>query len=43
MYKDGMKYVVEVKLYSEHNKIGREKIQKLQGAMLDSVADSAIL
>lgn len=42
MSKDGIKYIVEVKLYSENNKIGREKIQKLQGAMLDSNADKGI-
>lgn len=42
MYKDGIKYVMEVKLYSENNKIGREKLQKLQGAMIDSDADKSI-
>jgi len=42
MYKEGVKYVVEVKLYSENNKVGREKIQKLQGAMIDSNADKSI-
>lgn len=36
LYKDKAKYVVEVKLYSPKNKIGREKIQKLHSAMLDS-------
>lgn len=42
MWKDDNKYVVEVKLYSPHNKIGREKIQKLHSAMIDSDADRAI-
>jgi HJR/Mrr/RecB family endonuclease len=42
MWKDNMKYVVEVKLYSSQNKIGREKIQKLHSAMIDSNADKAI-
>lgn len=42
LYKDEKKYVVEVKLYSETNTIGRELIQKLQGAMLDCKADKAI-
>jgi HJR/Mrr/RecB family endonuclease len=42
MWKDNLKYVVEVKLYSPQNKIGREKIQKLHSAMIDSDADKAI-
>lgn len=42
MWKDDNKYVVEVKLYSPQNKIGREKIQKLHSAMIDSNADRAI-
>ena len=42
MYKDTEKYVVEVKLYAADNKIGREKIQKLHSAMIDSKADRAI-
>lgn len=42
MWKDGLKYIVEVKLYSPQNKIGREKIQKLHSAMIDSKASKAI-
>lgn len=42
MYRDGRKYVVEVKLYAPHNHIGREKIQKLHSAMIDSEAGGAI-
>lgn len=42
MYRDGRKYVVEVKLYAPQNHIGREKIQKLHSAMIDSDADRAI-
>ena len=40
--KDNNFYVVEVKLYNKDNKIGREKIQKLHSAMIDSNADKAI-
>ncbi len=43
MYKDGCKCIVEVKLYSRTNKIGREKIQKLHSAKIDEKADFAIL
>lgn len=39
MFKDNRKYVVEVKLYDINNKIGREKIQKLHSAMIDSKAN----
>ncbi|MBR4878278.1 MAG: restriction endonuclease [Clostridia bacterium] len=39
MHKDGCTYVVEVKLYATHNKISREKIQKLHSAMIDCNAD----
>jgi restriction endonuclease Mrr len=42
MWKDNLKHVVEVKLYSSRNKIGREKIQKLHSAMIDSDAHKAI-
>lgn len=42
MYRDDLKYVVEIKLYAPHNHIGREKIQKLHSAMIDSDADRAI-
>jgi len=42
MWKGSVKHVVEVKLYSPWNKIGREKIQKLHSAMIDSKADKAI-
>ena len=42
MCKNNLKYVVEVKLYSTQNKIGREKIQKLHSAMIDSDAHKAI-
>lgn len=42
MYRDGLKYVVEIKLYAPQNHIGREKIQKLHSAMIDSEADGAI-
>ena len=41
MTKDGNKSIVEVKLYSIGNKIGREKIQKLHSAMIDCKADYA--
>lgn len=41
MIKDNNKYVVEVKLYNINNKIGRDKIQKLHSAMIDSNANSA--
>lgn len=42
MYKDGECHVVEVKLYATNNKIGREKIQKLHSAMIDTNAQHAI-
>lgn len=42
MRKDGYTYVVEVKLYATHNKISREKIQKLHSAMIDCGANYAI-
>lgn len=42
MFKDGIKYAVEVKLYSKDNKITREKIQKLQGAMINCKADKGV-
>ena len=41
MYKNGKKYVAEVKLYQPAYKISRERIQKLHSAMLDSDADGA--
>lgn len=41
MYKNGKKYVAEVKLYQPEYKISRERIQKLHSAMLDSEADGA--
>ena len=41
MFKDGKKSIVEVKLYAIGNKIGREKIQKLHSAMIDSKACEA--
>ncbi|MBR5239219.1 MAG: restriction endonuclease [Clostridia bacterium] len=41
MTKDGYRYVVEVKLYSPEHKVGREKIQKLHSAMIDSNANYA--
>ncbi len=34
MYKNKIKYVVEIKNYSENNKVGRETLQKLQGAAI---------
>lgn len=40
--KDSKLYVVEVKLYSNSNTVGRPLIQKLQGAMLDCHAQGAI-
>lgn len=42
MTKDGAKYVVEVKLYGNYDKIGREKIQKLHSAQIVEGADYAI-
>lgn len=42
MYKDGRKCIAEVKLYSREYLIGREKIQKLHSAMLDSDAATAV-
>lgn len=42
MTKDGLKYVVEVKLYGNYDKIGREKIQKLHSAQIIEKADRAI-
>ena len=42
MWKDGRKYVVEVKLYARDRKIGRPFIQKLHSAMIDSEANEAI-
>lgn len=42
MYKGERKCIAEVKLYSPQYKIGREKIQKLHSAMLDSEAVNAI-
>ncbi|HHV38779.1 MAG TPA: hypothetical protein GXX70_04710 [Tepidimicrobium sp.] len=42
MYRNGKKYVVEVKLYNPSNKIGRGHIQKLHSAMIDSNATEAI-
>ncbi len=41
MYKNGKKYVAEVKLYWPDYKISRERIQKLHSAMLDSDAEGA--
>lgn len=40
--KDNNFYVIEVKLYQQDHKVGREKIQKLHSAMIDSNADRAI-
>lgn len=42
MYKNGEKYVVEVKLYGTYDKISREKVQKLHSAMMDERANHAI-
>ena len=42
MHKDGVKYVVEVKLYGVYNKISREKVQKLHAAKYDSKAQRAV-
>lgn len=42
MSKDGVRCVVEVKLYATNNKIGRERIQKLHSAMYDEKANKAI-
>lgn len=42
MRKDEETYVVEVKQYSENNKIGRDKIQKLDSAARHAQADHAI-
>lgn len=42
MKRGGRLYVVEVKLYSPGLHVGREKIQKLQGAMIDAQAHGAI-
>lgn len=42
MRRDGRLYVVEVKLYSPGERVGREKLQKLQGAMIDADAHGAV-
>lgn len=42
MWKNGLKYVVEVKLYAKERNIDRPKIQKFHSAMIDSDADGAI-
>lgn len=42
MYKNGEKCIAEVKLYSPQYKIGREKIQKLHSACVDSDAAHAV-
>lgn len=42
MYKNNKKYVVEVKLYKVTSKIGRDKVQKLHSALIDTNADKAV-
>ena len=42
MYKGHHKYAVEVKLYKQHHKVDRERIQKLHSAMIDIEADRGI-
>lgn len=42
MRKDGETYVVEVKQYNRSNKVGRDKIQKLDSAARHAQADHAI-
>lgn len=42
MQKDGISYCVEVKLYADVNTVGREQIQKLYAAQIDSRIDRSI-
>ena len=42
LWRDGVHYAVEVKLYARGRRVGREYIQKLWAAQLDAKADAAI-
>lgn len=42
MYKDKKKYIIEIKLYNETNKVETDEIQEIHSAKINCKADNAI-